>query len=126
MIMWQKFLISYTCSWLFLITISISVNNIEIINNSTILRFLIQFISIIAVFWFLYKQIPEINIKSVSRRKSALMIIGFEVGYIVLRGMIPDEVLPHTQIIGLVLRYLYYLIIFSILIKNIKGDESKE
>ena len=123
MIFRQKFFISYTCSWIILLIIGISVNNIEILNNSIILRFLILSISFIAVLWFLYKQLPEINIKSVTSTKSALMIIGFEVGYTILRGMIPEEVLPQTPIIGLVLRYLYYLIIFSILFKNITGDE---
>jgi hypothetical protein len=121
----RKFFIAYTCSWVILIIIGISLNNINIIKNFIILKFLIFSIAIATLSWFLYKQIPKINNINVPREKIALIIFAFEAGYMFLRGMIPDEALPHTQIMGLLLRYLYSLIILSILFKATKADDCK-
>lgn len=74
------------------------------------------------ILWLLNKQMPKINTKQIPKVKIVLIIIVFEVIYAILRGMIPDEIIPHTKITELLLRYLYSLIVISILLKTTKDD----
>ncbi len=122
----HKFFITYTCSWVILIIVGISLNKIEILKNSVILKLLILSFSVALVLWFLNKQIPNMNTKHVPKAKIVLIIIAFEIGYVILRGLIPDEIIPHTKIMGLFLRYLYSLIIISILLKDTKDNGCKK
>lgn len=115
-----KFFISYTFCWVIFLTIGISLNKIESLNNALIIKLIILSTTIAAISIFLFKQLPKINITKVTKTKLIVIILGFEIGYIILRGLIPDQVLPHTLIIGSSLRYLYTLIILSILIKTKK------
>lgn len=117
-----RFFISYTCSWIIFIVIGLGLDKIEIISNSILLKLLILMITIFVLSKFLFKQLPKISLDNVSKSKFIGIIIAFEVGYMILRGLIPDQVLPHTQVIGFILRYLYSLIILSILFKTKKSN----
>lgn len=116
------FFIVYTCSWIILIIVVISLDKIKFLESSIILRLLIISLSIAILVWILNKKMPKINAINLPRGKIALIIIAFEAFYIVLRGMIPDEVIPNNKIIGLFLRYIYSLIVINILLKAAKDD----
>ncbi len=116
-----RFFISYTSSWIVFILIGLGLNKIEIISNSILIKLSILMITIFVLSKFLFKQLPKTNIDNVSKSKFIFIIIAFEVGYIILRGLIPDQVLPHTLVIGFILRYLYSVIILSILFKTKKS-----
>lgn len=118
----HKFFLEYTCSWIVLIIVSISLDKIEILKNSIILKLIILSLFIAIILWLLNKQMPKINTKQIPKVKIVLIIIVFEVIYAILRGMIPDEIIPHTKITELLLRYLYSLIVISILLKTTKDD----
>lgn len=113
-----RFFISYTCSWVIFILIGMGLDQMELLNNSIFLKILILMITIFVLSKFLFKQLPKTSLNNVSKSKFICIIIAFEVGYIILRGLIPDQVLPHTQVIGFILRYLYSLIILSIWFKT--------
>lgn len=116
-----RFFISYTCSWIIFIIVGMGLDKIELISNSILLKILILMITIFAISKFLFKQLPKLNMDKIPKLKLILFIFAFELGYIILRGLIPDEILPHTQVIGFILRYLYSLIIISILFKTKKS-----
>lgn len=118
----HKFFLEYTCSWIVLIIVSISLDKIEILKNSIILKLIILSLFIAIILWLLNKQMPKINTKQIPKVKIVLIIIVFEVIYAILRGMIPDEIIPHTKIMELLLRYLYSLLVIFILLKTTKDD----
>lgn len=123
----HKFFIPYTLSWIIILIIAIGIDYIEPIKNSVILTFLALIVTLAVVLRFLIKRMPKLNKKTIPRGKVVLIVVGFEVGYFLLRGMIPDQVLPYTKITGFVLRYVYFLIILSILFRTIEQkDESAE
>lgn len=118
----HKFFLEYTCSWIVLIIVSISLDKIEILKNSIILKLIILSLFIAIILWLLNKQMPKINTKQIPKVKIVLIIIVFEVIYAILRGTIPDEIIPHTKIMELLLRYLYSLLVIFILLKTTKDD----
>lgn len=86
-----KFFISYTSSWIVIILIGLGLNKIEIISNSILIKLSILMITIFVLSKFLFKQLPKTNLDNVSKSKFIFIIIAFEVGYIILRGLIPDQ-----------------------------------
>jgi hypothetical protein len=55
-----------------------------------------------------------------SKTKIFLMFIFLEVGYILLRGFIPDQWLLHTKFNNLFLRYVYYVFTIPFVTSNIQ------
>lgn len=119
-----NFFIFYKFSWVILILVGTSINKIEILNDSTIVKIMIMLATTVCLLWVLYRQLPKQEHKNSKKSKIVVCIIAIEVLYAMFRGLIPEEIIPNSLFIHISLRYVYSLVILLILLTPSKIDHN--
>lgn len=123
---WKRFFFIYTLVWVMTGILLIAVDKVDWIRDSILMRYILIPSVIAALAVYAVKQLPEISDVRVKRSRIAAIVIGSSVVYTLLRGMVPDGVLPDSVLVELFLKYLYSLALLYVIFRTYASEGSGE
>jgi hypothetical protein len=113
----KRFIWIYSLVWVFTGILLVAADTVDWLKDSLVLRYLAIPAIVIAMAFYVVKQIPGVNDVKVSRPKITIFIIGSSVVFTLIRGMVPDGILPDSILVELFIKYLYSLALLHIILK---------
>lgn len=122
----KRFFWIYSLVWAITGILLNAVDTVDWIRDSIVIRYILIPSVIIALAFYAVRQIPDISDVKAKRSRIAALVIGSSVVYTLLRGMIPDGILPDSVLVELFLKYLYSLALLYFILRTYAYEGSGE